>query len=132
MSFLLSVVPACLCCLAAAPVPVPVILDTDIGDDIDDTWALAMLLGSPQVDLRLVVTASDDTPTKTRLLAKILEKMGKTDIPIGTGVKNSDNPIHQAQWLGDYQLDTYTSLSLLRLASAIFIVKAASSRRTPK
>jgi len=31
-------------------------LDTDIGDDIDDTWALAMLLGLPQLDLKLVVT----------------------------------------------------------------------------
>ena len=27
---------------------VPVIVDTDIGDDIDDTWALAYLLASPR------------------------------------------------------------------------------------
>ena len=107
MSFLLCTMPAFLFCLAAPAAPVPVILDTDIGDDIDDTWALAMLLGCPQVDLKLIVTASDDTPTKTRLLAKILDKMGRTDISIGTGVKNSDNPIHQAKWLGDYQLDAY-------------------------
>ena len=33
---------------------VPVILDTDIGGDIDDTWALAMLLKSPELDLKLV------------------------------------------------------------------------------
>ena len=26
--------------LAAQAAPVPVILDTDLGDDIDDTWAL--------------------------------------------------------------------------------------------
>jgi len=84
-----------------------VILDTDIGDDIDDTWALAFLLGSPQLDLRLVVTASDDTPTKTRLLAKMLDKIGRTDIPIGTGVKNSNRPIHQAKWLADYDLKMY-------------------------
>ncbi|NUM56259.1 MAG: nucleoside hydrolase [Candidatus Hydrogenedentes bacterium] len=93
--------------LSAAAAPVPVILDTDLGDDIDDTWALAMLLGSPQVDVRLIVTASDDTETKTRLVAKILEKMGRADIPLAKGVKNSDNKIHQAQWLGDYQLAQY-------------------------
>jgi len=93
---------------AAAPAQAPiVILDTDIGDDIDDTWALAFLLGTPQLDTRLVVTASDDTPTKTRLLAKILEKMGRTDVPIGTGVKNSDHKINQAKWLGDYTLENY-------------------------
>jgi inosine-uridine nucleoside N-ribohydrolase len=93
--------------LSAATAPVPVILDTDLGDDIDDTWALAMLLGSPRVDVKLIVTASDDTPTKTRLVAKILERMGRTDIPLATGVKNSDNKIHQTQWLGDYQLSQY-------------------------
>lgn len=86
---------------------VPVILDTDIGDDIDDTWALCMLIGAPHADLKLVVTASDDTPTKTRLVAKMLECMGRTDIPIGTGKKNSDRAIHQAGWLGDYTLDNY-------------------------
>ena len=37
------------------PAPIPVILDTDIGDDIDDTWALALLLKSPELDLKLVV-----------------------------------------------------------------------------
>jgi len=91
----------------AAPGAPVVILDTDIGDDIDDTWALAFLLGSPQLDLRLVTTASDDTPTKTRLLAKILDKIGRTDIPIGAGVKNSDRPINQSKWLADYDLKMY-------------------------
>ncbi|MBI5093434.1 MAG: nucleoside hydrolase [Candidatus Hydrogenedentes bacterium] len=95
------------CLMSAAATPVSVILDTDIGDDIDDTWALAMLLGCPNVDLKLIVTASDDTPTKTRLVAKILERAGRTDIPIGTGVKNSDNPINQKAWLGDYDLKSY-------------------------
>lgn len=104
MTALLS---ASLICLTVHAAPVPVILDTDIGDDIDDTWALCMLLGSPEVDLRLIVTASDDTPTKTRLLAKILERVGRTEVPIGIGKKTSDNKIHQTAWLGDYQLDQY-------------------------
>ena len=88
-------------------VAVPVILDTDIGGDIDDTWALMMLLACPQVDLKLIVTAVDDTETKTRLVAKMLEKVGRTDIPIGTGVKTSDRKLNQAKWLGDYDLSTY-------------------------
>ena len=87
--------------------PIPLILDTDIGDDIDDTWALAMLLGCPQVDLKLIVTASDDTPARTRLAAKILERLGRTDVPVATGVKTSDNPQNQTLWLGDYDLDQY-------------------------
>jgi len=92
---------------AFAATPVPVILDTDIGDDIDDTWALAMLLGSPEIDLKLIVTASDDTESKTRLVAKMLERMGRTDIPLATGVKNSSRELHQAEWTGDYALADY-------------------------
>ena len=34
---------------------VPVFLDTDIGGDIDDTWALAYLLNSPELELELLV-----------------------------------------------------------------------------
>ena len=41
---------------AAGEARIPVILDTDMGDDIDDTWALAYLLKSPQLDLKLVTT----------------------------------------------------------------------------
>jgi len=93
--------------IAAANPPMPVILDTDIGDDIDDTWALAMLLGTPQLDLKLIVTATDHTPTKTRLVAKILERCGRTDIPIGTGVATTEKAINQQAWLGDYALADY-------------------------
>ena len=107
MSVMLLAMQGCMCSLAAAPAPVPVILDTDIGDDIDDTWALMMLLGSPQVDLKLVVTAFRDTSRKTRLVAKMLEKVKRTDIPIGTGVKTKDAAINQEKWLGDYALDGY-------------------------
>jgi len=104
MNTLLS---AALVSLVARAAAVPVILDTDLGDDIDDTWALCMMLGAPQIDLKLIVTASDDTPTKTRLAAKILERVGRTEIPIGTGKKTGDAKIHQVAWLGEYALDGY-------------------------
>lgn len=105
LRILLVLLVACLPALAAKPVPV--ILDTDLGDDIDDTWALAMLLKNPKVDLQLIVTASDNTPVKTRLVAKILEHMGHTEIPLGMGKQTSENPIHQADWLGDYALKDF-------------------------
>ena len=107
MSAILCMLPGVLLCVAPEAEPLPVILDTDLGDDIDDTWALAMLLGCPKVDLKLVVTASEATETKTRLVAKILEKVGRTDIPIGTGVRTGERPINQAKWLGDYTLEGY-------------------------
>lgn len=106
MGFVLLAMP--LMAVAASPAaPIPVILDTDLGDDIDDTWALSMLLGCPQLDTKLIVTAFQDTDRKTRLTAKILEAMGRTDIPLGKGVKTADKPLNQEKWLGDYSLDDY-------------------------
>jgi len=92
---------------AASAASLPVILDTDIGDDIDDTWALAMLLGMPQLDLKLIVTDYGNTPERTRLTAKILERVGRTDIPIATGIKTGDTPLTVSDWVGDFNLANY-------------------------
>ncbi|MHC4712842.1 MAG: nucleoside hydrolase [Planctomycetota bacterium] len=93
----------------APETPVPVILDTDIGGDIDDTWALGMLLGlSQRVDPRLVVTATSDTRARAALVAKILERLGRSDIPVGIGARDDDQPLAQAAWVGDWKLSDYT------------------------
>jgi inosine-uridine nucleoside N-ribohydrolase len=65
---------------------IPVILDTDIGTDIDDTWALAMLLRCPELDLRLVTTATGDTEYRARIVAGLLAAGGRSDVPIGIGI----------------------------------------------
>lgn len=69
---------ACTICLHAAPAPkpVPVLLDTDIGSDIDDAFAIALILHSPELDLRAVTTASGDTDARARLAAKCCGWMG--------------------------------------------------------
>lgn len=97
----------CLFSAATHGASVPVILDTDIGDDIDDTWALAMLLGMPELDLKLIVTDYGNTPERTRLVAKILQRAGRTDIPIGTGIKTGNDSLAQERWVGDFDLSAY-------------------------
>jgi len=89
------------------PRRVPVILDTDIGDDIDDTWALAMLLRSPGLDVRLVTTDYGNTVYRAKIVARLLEIAGRTDIPIGIGVKENDREGGQAEWVKDYDLSRY-------------------------
>lgn len=86
---------------------IPVILDTDIGTDIDDTWALAMLLRSPELDLRLVVSDTGDTLYRARIIAKMLERAGRTDVPVGVGIplEQADKP--QEEWVADYRLSAY-------------------------
>jgi inosine-uridine nucleoside N-ribohydrolase len=62
-----------------------VILDTDIGLDIDDHWALAMLLGCPDLDVLLVTVNTGDTEDRAELAAAMLTAAGRDDIPLGVG-----------------------------------------------
>jgi inosine-uridine nucleoside N-ribohydrolase len=87
--------------------PIPVILDTDIGTDIDDTWALAMLLRCPELDLKLVVTGVGDPTYRARIAARLLEVAGRTDVAVGVGVHQGPSPEFQAPWVADYDLDDY-------------------------
>lgn len=86
---------------------IPVILDSDIGDDIDDTWALLMLLRMPQFDVKLVVSDFGNAIYRCRLFAKLLELTGRTDIPIGVGLGQEDKKGRQSGWTGDYRLEDY-------------------------
>lgn len=93
--------------------PIPVIYDSDIGDDIDDTWALGLLLSSPEFDVKLVVGDQGRTEYRTKLFAKFLEVAGRTDIPIGIGLDvNSTGYGRQADWVKDYDLDNYSGTIL--------------------
>lgn len=111
---------------AAPPPPVPVILDTDIGDDIDDTWALALALKSPEVDLRLVVTDYGNTEHRARIVARLLEVAGRTDVPIGIGLKQHDKESPQAEWVKGYDLSRYPGRVLKDGVQAIVDTAMAS------
>jgi inosine-uridine nucleoside N-ribohydrolase len=86
---------------------IPVILDTDIGDDIDDTWALAMLLKSPQFDLKLVTTTRGKAEYRAKLIAKILTVAKRSDVAIGLGAGGREGSGGQQPWVKDYNLAGY-------------------------
>jgi inosine-uridine nucleoside N-ribohydrolase len=93
---------------AAPAMRVPVILDTDIGDDIDDTWALGLLLKSPELDLKLVVGDNGKNLYRAKLLARFLERARRTDVPVGLGIDTATHGAGgQAGWVGDYNLNAY-------------------------
>ena len=54
-----------------------VILDTDIGSDVDDALALGVLLGSPEVDLVGVTTVYGDTTLRARLTSRLARLAGR-------------------------------------------------------
>jgi inosine-uridine nucleoside N-ribohydrolase len=62
------------------------IIDTDIGDDIDDAFALALALQSPELHLLGITTAYGDTELRARLVDRFLAAVGRRDIPVAAGV----------------------------------------------
>ncbi len=87
---------------------IPTILDTDIGHDVDDVWALAFLLRCPELDVKLITTTTGDTVYRAKLVAKMLTLLGCTDVPIGIGIPLDDNPHTHQEWLGDFDLASYS------------------------
>jgi purine nucleosidase len=64
--------------------PTKILLDTDIGSDIDDAVCLAYLLANPACDLLGITTVTGDT-VKRASMASVLCKIAKKDIPIHPG-----------------------------------------------
>lgn len=86
--WLAAILCVCIPALRAAALPVPVILDTDIGDDIDDALALALALQSPELKVEAIVTVLQDGERRADLAWRILELFGRTDIPVGVGAES--------------------------------------------
>jgi len=76
-----------------------VIFDTDIGDDVDDAFALALAVSSPRLQVIGVTTAWGDTELRARLAERFLKVTGHADIPVAAGPKtNASSTFTQARW----------------------------------
>jgi inosine-uridine nucleoside N-ribohydrolase len=64
-----------------------IIIDTDIGNDIDDAFAIALALRSPELTVLGFSTASGDTAARARIIDRILGETGHSDIPVTVGPK---------------------------------------------
>lgn len=79
--------------------PEKVIIDTDIGDDIDDAFALALAVSSPKLEVVGVTTAWGDTELRARLARRFLIQIGNGGIPVAVGVKTRDlTTFTQERW----------------------------------
>lgn len=88
---------------------IPVIFHTDIGGDIDDTWALAMMLRQENLNPLYILTDTGDARYRAAICAKMLERAGRTEIEIGIGcTTNLDkHPKRQEKWVEDYDISQY-------------------------
>jgi len=66
--------------------PEKVIIDTDIGDDIDDAFAVALALRSPELQILGITTTFGDTETRAKLLDRFLAEVGRPEIPVAAGI----------------------------------------------
>ena len=63
-----------------------IILDTDIGDDIDDALALTFALMSGRVDVLGVTTVFRNTDKRAELACCVLEALGRREVPVYAGI----------------------------------------------
>src|SRR6266508_372824 len=65
--------------------PVPLILDTDIGDDVDDVFALLLAARNPQLELIGVTTVFGDAHERARLALHMLDLANVRDVSVAAG-----------------------------------------------
>jgi inosine-uridine nucleoside N-ribohydrolase len=95
-----------------------VIFDTDIGSDVDDAYALTLLVSLRNVRVLGVTTVSGPTERRAQLAAKLLMKLGRPEIPVYAG-RRSDQPMNrQYEWARGFR-----STSLKKLSAVKFLHK---------
>jgi inosine-uridine nucleoside N-ribohydrolase len=71
-------------------------VDTDIGDDLDDAFALGLILRSPELHVLGISTAFGDTEARARLMDRFLAATSWSAIPVTAGVHTAaDNVMTQ-------------------------------------
>ena len=73
--------------------PEKIIIDTDIGDDVDDAFAVALALRSPELQILGITTTFGDTETRAKLVDRLLGETGHSDIPVAAGTPAKANNV---------------------------------------
>jgi inosine-uridine nucleoside N-ribohydrolase len=67
---------------------ISILLDTDIGSDIDDAVALSYLLKQPRCELLGITTVTGDVAKRCACAEVICRSVGRGDVPIHAGTSN--------------------------------------------
>jgi len=65
--------------------PEKIIIDTDIGDDVDDAFAVALALRSSELQILGITTTFGDTNDRAKLADRLLGEAGRQDITVAAG-----------------------------------------------
>ncbi|MCY3896625.1 MAG: nucleoside hydrolase [Chloroflexi bacterium] len=69
---------------------ISLILDTDLGDDVDDVFALAYAVRNSRINLCAVTTVLGDTRWRAALTLRLLDEMGVNDVPVAAGAPGGE------------------------------------------
>ena len=79
--------------------PEKIIIDTDIGDDVDDAFALALAVRSPELQVLGVMTTFGDTEARAKIVDRFLAEVGRAEIPVLAGkAAATKNPMSQRKY----------------------------------
>jgi len=82
-----------------SPAPEKIIIDTDIGDDVDDAFALALAVQSPELEILGVTTTFGDTEARAKITDRFLAEVGRAEIPVLAGKSTgTKNPMSQRRY----------------------------------
>jgi purine nucleosidase len=86
-------------CWAQGRTPEKIIIDTDIGDDVDDAFALALAVRSPELQVLGVMTTFGDTEARAKIVDRFLGEVGRAEIPVLAGKATATkNPMSQRRY----------------------------------
>jgi inosine-uridine nucleoside N-ribohydrolase len=80
-----------------------IIFDCDLGGDIDDAFALALILASPEFEVLGFVMDQGDTPKRAQVACKMLYETGMQDIPVVVGRKTNNYFTSQFHWAEGFE-----------------------------
>jgi purine nucleosidase len=109
--------------------PIPIVIDTDVGDDPDDSLALILALASPEVDVRGVTIVSGDVAWRARIATRLVGMAGRSDIPVFLGRGNSDQ-MSGAEGQGVLDLAYHGPEATVQTTPAVDWLLAESRRRS--
>lgn len=82
----------------------PIIFDTDIGTDIDDAYALSLILKCPELDLQGVTIGHGPTFDRARIAMKLLHCAAANRVQVHVGRETVEEDVNQAPWGEDFDL----------------------------
>lgn len=102
-----------------------VIFDCDLGDDIDDAYALALLLSSTdKFEILGITTCYGRTNDRAEMACKMLYETGNEKIPVAMG-RNTSNTDERANWYAEqfYWSKGFNKIKPIAQPAADFIIE---------